>query len=409
MNLSAEQLDRRSPHILVVDDEDDILRLISFGLEKTGIRVSTAGHAAGARRLLEDGEFDAIITDVMMPDEDGITFLGDIHQRRPHTPIVIMTGYAQFQVAVNAIKNGAFDFISKPFDLPYLQNVVTKAVTYSKLLRMEKNYRAELEEAVATRTGELQNALAELEKTRTALLGAANEKSEFMATITHEMRTPMNGVIGALDLLADTEPSGFQKEYLEMARQSAGKMLELVDRLLSFRSGFGHGAAVRREPLDIPAALGRLAREHRERFAAKELSLEVRVAPDAPQSIACDGEQLCRLLGILLENALKFTEAGGVRLEVAAEPPEGPWVCFTVRDSGIGIPDAMLERIFDPFVQVDSSLTRRFGGVGLGLSIARHIATLLDGRLWAENGPGGGCSFHFQVRTDMPVPSRSPS
>lgn len=403
MTSSAEQHDQLFPHILVVDDEEDILRLITFSLEKLGFRVSTAGHAAGARRLLENDQFDTIITDVMMPDEDGITFLGDIHRRRPDTPIIIMTGYAQFQVAVNAIKNGAFDFISKPFDLLYLQNVVAKAVNYSKLLRMEKNYRAELEEAVVARTEALQKALTELEKARTALLGAANEKSEFMATITHEMRTPMNGVIGALDLLADTETSGIQKEYLDMARQSAEKMLELVDRMLSFRGGLGPAVAIRRAPLDLPSVMERLAQEYRERFVGKKVSLDVLIAPDTPRRIACDGEQLYRLLGILLENALKFTDAGWVRLEVAAGSPEDSCVCFTVRDSGSGIPRDMLERIFEPFVQVDSSLTRRFGGVGLGLSIARHIADLLNGRLWAESRPGAGCSFHFQVKTDTPL------
>jgi len=376
------------------------LRLISFGLRNFGFRVSTAQNTADAHRLLESDEFDAIVTDVMMPDGDGIAFLADVHQRRPALPIIIMTGFAHFQVAVNAIKNGAFDFITKPFDLPYLRSVVTKAANYSKLLRMEENYRAELEAAVAARTAELKNALAELEKTRTALLGAASEKSEFMATITHEMRTPMNGVIGALDLLADTEPCGVQKEYLEMARQSAEKMLELVDRMLSFGHGFSRTAAVKRELLDLPATMEQLAQGYRESFIEKRLRLEVAVAPDAPRTIACDGGQLCRLLGILLENALKFTDAGWVRLEVAAASPEKSCVCFTVRDSGIGIPDSMLERIFDPFVQVDSSLTRRFGGAGLGLSIAKQIAVLLDGRLWAESAPGAGCSFHFHLKPD---------
>lgn len=400
MNSSSEQLDPGSSHILVVDDEEEILRLIHFSLEKFGFRVSTAINIAGAHQQLEGGEFDAIITDVMMPDGDGITFLADVHQCRPAIPIIIMTGFAHFQMAVNAIKNGAFDFVSKPFDLLYLRNVVTKAVNYSKLLRMEANYRTELEAAVAARTAELKHALAELEKTRTALFRAANEKSEFMATITHEMRTPMNGVIGALDLLADAGPSGIQKEYLEMARQSADKMLELIDRVLSFGSGFGKTAAVRRELLDLPATIERLAGEHRGRYTGKKLSLEVAMATDVPHTITCDGEQLCRLLGILLENALKFTEAGWVRLEVTAPPPEGSCICFTVRDSGIGIPEPMLERIFEPFVQVDSSLTRRFGGAGLGLSIARQIAVLLDGRLWAESPPGAGCSFHFHLKTD---------
>lgn len=375
------------------------MNLIRFSLEKFGFRISTAVNIAEAHRLLEGDEFDAILTDVMMPDGDGISFLADVHQRRPAIPIIIMTGFAQFQVAVNAINNGAFDFISKPFDLLYLRNVVTKAVNYSKLLRMEANYRTDLEAAVAARTTELKHALAELEKTRTALFRAANEKSEFMATITHEMRTPMNGVIGALDLLADTEPSGIQKEYLEMARQSAEKMLVLIDQVLSLGSGFSKTAAVKRGLLDLPATIERLAQQHRGRFSGKNLSLELSVAPDMPQTIICDGEQLCLLLGILLENALKFTDTGWVRLEVDAVP-DNSCICFAVRDSGIGIPDSMLERIFEPFVQVDSSLTRRFGGAGLGLSIAKQIAVLLDGRLWAESSPGAGSTFHFHLKTD---------
>ena len=211
------------PHILVVDDEHDILQMVAICLRQVKYRVSLAANAEEAYRLLEEHEFDAIITDVMMPGEDGITFLGNVHQRLPDVPVIIMTGFAQLQVAVNAIKNGAFEFIHKPFDFTYLRKVTDKAINYTKLLTIEKNYRAELEQTVAQRTEELKSAVAQLDSARMALLKTANEKSEFMATVTHEMRTPMNGVVGGLELLADAGLSGSQLEYLLLARQAADK------------------------------------------------------------------------------------------------------------------------------------------------------------------------------------------
>jgi len=254
---------------------------------------------------------------------------------------------------------------------------------------------------VAMRTADLKNALLQLETTRTALLAAAREKSEFIMTITHEMRTPMNGVIGALDLLGDEELTGSQREYLSMARQSADSMMELVDRVLTFAKGPRHAASLDRQELPLPTFLEQVAVHHRRQAQAKGLDLVVSCDQAVPQRIRCDGEQLARLLDILLGNAVKFTDKGQVSLAVTYPPPDDvqDGICFTVSDSGIGVPDDMLERIFDPFVQGDGSLTRRFGGAGLGLSIGRQIAELLNGRLWAEHADNGS-RFHFLMKVD---------
>lgn len=391
----------RTPHILVVDDERDILQMVSLCLLQVQYRVSMATSAEDAYRLIEQDEFDAIITDVMMPGEDGIAFLGKVHQHLPYVPVIIMTGYAQLQMAVNSIKNGAFDFIHKPFDFTYLRRVVGKAVNYSKLLHMEKNYRAELEQTVAQRTDELRIAVSQLDSARMALLKSANDKNEFMATVTHEMRTPMNGVIGGLELLADAGLVGSQREYLLLARQAADNMMELVDRMLSFANGVGAAAA--HDELDLPVTIEAVTMDYRARFAEKGLSLDVQVAPGVPRHIRCDGEQFARLLGILLCNAFKFTDKGGARLDVTLDRMEGESAVIrvTVSDSGIGIPGDMLERVFEPFTQVDGSSTRRFGGAGLGLSIARQIAQVLNGTIYVESSPGEGSSFNFIMCVDV--------
>jgi len=392
--------------ILIVDDEADIRQMVSICLKKSGFQVNSAENAEEAHKLLEMSPYDVIVTDVMMPGEDGIAFLGWVHNSWPELPVIMMTGHAQLQMAVNAIKNGAFDFIHKPFDFDHLRKIVDRAVNYAKLQRMEKNYRAELEETVANRTAALKEAMVELDFARSALLKASNDKNNFMSNISHEMRTPMNGVVGALDLLAEEGVSGIQAEYLAMARQSANDMVAMINHLLAFNQGFGPGGgSARYDLIDLTTLLkNTLTAGQQTGFNPKGLALTMQIAPDVPYQIWTDRDQLSRLLGILIGNALKFTDHGGVKLEVTMQDSgkDGDTILFSVTDSGIGIPEGMLERIFEPFVQGDGSFTRRHGGVGLGLSIARQIALLLNGRLWAEHLPGGGSSFKFSLKIIAP-------
>ena len=393
-------------NILIVDDEPEIRQLLSLCLQKNNFRIACVEDAAEACKLLALEQFDAIITDVMMPGEDGIAFLGRVHDSWPDIPVVLMTGHAQLQMAVNAIKNGAFDFIHKPFDFDHLHKIIERAVNYSKLQKMEKNYRAELEETVAQRTAELKESMTELDSARTALQQAAIEKSSFMATVSHEMRTPMNGVIGSLELLSGDNLTGASAEYLAMARQSADDMVALIDQLLSFNLlKLQNGGALNRGPIDLQSFLHTIIMEQQPFFKRKGLVLSLQTADDLPRKFWTDREKFRRLFEILLGNALKFTEHGAVSLSVSrtCSEEEGESLLCTVTDSGIGIPVGTLERIFEPFVQGDGSLTRRHEGVGLGLAIARQHALLLNGHLWAEHLPAGGSCFNvtFKINTQQ--------
>lgn len=393
--MTVQDIEKKQ-HILVIDDEEGIRQTVRMFLEQVGYRVSTVATTEAAWCLVGTEEPDMILCDVMMPGEDGLSFLAKLHQQLPDVPVVIMTGYARLQTAIDAITHGAFDFIQKPFDFSYLRMVVSRGLEYSGLRRMEKNYRAELENTVALRTDELKKAMAQLEASSTLLLKAANEKREFMTTITHEMRTPMNGVIGALDVLEDSDLSGMQREFVLIARQAADNMVTLINQLLSFAAFSGSGTAASRELIQLPDMLETLADTHRPRFTAKGIAFKLQTAPNTPSVIRCDGTQLAQLLTIVLDNALKFTDRGEVRLEIW--PERNGEIHFCVTDSGIGIPKKMLERIFEPFTQADGSITRRYGGTGLGLSIARQVAQLLGGRLWAESTLGEGSSFHFTMK-----------
>lgn len=177
------------PRILIVDDEADIRQVVTLVLQEAGYAVNTAESTESARILLKNEHYDAVVTDVKMPGEDGISLLSLVHQEYPETPVVLMTAYAQLQMAIDAIKKGAFDFIQKPFNLDYFKNVVDKAVNYSKLQRMEKNQRDELKEALDARTTELENIRVELDFAHAKILKAVTGSSQRKDTAPSENST----------------------------------------------------------------------------------------------------------------------------------------------------------------------------------------------------------------------------
>ena len=155
MTNSDQEIERLKPRILVVDDEAVLRQLLVEYFQDNGFEINTAGNASDAYSLLLQESYDVILTDVKMPDEDGISLLGRVRQKWPEIPVVLMTGHAQLEMAIEALKIGAFDFVQKPFRLDYMVKIVERAVNYARLQRLERNYHAELEETVIRRTAEL--------------------------------------------------------------------------------------------------------------------------------------------------------------------------------------------------------------------------------------------------------------
>lgn len=216
--------------MLAVDDEPGIRNALSLYLGKSGFEVTCAENTRDALAIMEERQFDVVVTDIMMPGECGLHLLDRIRERYRDLPVILMTGYAQMPMVVEAIKNGAFDFITKPCDFEYLKKTAVKAATYARLLAMRENYRAELEATVARRTEEL-------EESRRALKAEAQRKDQFLVSVTHEMRTPLNGLTGALDLMVDAGVDGRAREYLALARQSAQLLAEQFSHLVSLYRG----------------------------------------------------------------------------------------------------------------------------------------------------------------------------
>jgi signal transduction histidine kinase len=354
--LSSRQRAERG--ILIVDDETVIRDLCTQALK--GYRVLQAADGEEALRVLAQESVDVILTDVMMPRMNGLDLLREVKEREPNQVVVVMTGYADKEIVLRALKADADDFINKPINLLQLKTTIDKALE-KKALKEELVHLKYMDRL----------------------------KSDFLGLISHKLKTPTTAISLFIQNLAggigDPADPAF-RQTLELILEESRYLGYLIQDLLTYSEVILQEGPPRLERVNLRELAQAVVEELRHDFVNKQLNL--RLALDALPDLDLDRQRIAFALRALLENAIKFTPRGGT-IALSGEAREDA-VRLAVRDSGPGIPREELPKVFEKFYQIDPQRTGQVRGFGLGLFYARQFAQSHGGNILIESEPGAG-------------------
>lgn len=372
--------------ILIIDDEPGIRIGCRRALEPAGYSVEEAGSFKQGKEKIVAKAYDLILLDVMLPDGRGIDLLPEIAARDPETVTVIVTGYATVEMAVNAIKHGAYDFISKPFTSDLLLLAVQQGLEKRRF-----SLEAQRLKEVERQTEELARQKAEAER-----LGAF--KAQFALTVAHELRAPISGAQSLLRTLTNGLVGEFnekQNTILERLETRLDELLALVNDLLTLAGSKNlvEDAPLRKIPLQ--PAIQKAMAQFEAMAAEKSVGLQL-VGADLAIEVLASEDGLVLIFTNLINNAIKYSRENG-KVSIVVEPGD-PFVQVSVQDEGIGIPQDALQKIGQEFFRAPNAKHSGIAGTGLGLSIVQQYLSHFEGELVVDSHEGQGTTVTVRLR-----------
>lgn len=349
-------------NILIVDDEMGPRESLKVIL-KPYFNVYTAERGGQAVEMLNQVPIDLVTLDLRMPGLSGTKVLKKIKQCDPDIEAIIITGYGSMDTAIEGLRLGAFDYISKPFDVNHILALVRRAL-----------------------------------ERRNARLKLRQIKSEFLANVSHELRTPLSVVIGFVSILLDQlvgKLTDEQHRALEKVYKNSEELLELIDNVLCLTSLNSGDLPLTEKEFEVGLVAREIAQRYAKQLEEKGVDLSVQSPPSGVRTVS-DPAKVGRIFQNLLHNAVKFTAKGQITVKVHRSVHRGV-VDLEIIDTGMGIPRDRIEGMFQPFQQLDGSMRREFSGMGLGLTVARRLTDYVGGSLEIRSQPNVGTHVLLSV------------
>src|SRR6266487_1359168 len=375
-------------YILIVDDDAALLQALpqALHLRIQDVKIDTSDSASAALELIQEHDYDAIVSDIKMPGIDGLSLLEKIRELRPDTPTLLITGHGEHDLAIQALRGGAYDFIQKPIDRDYLVAALHRAVQTRQLRRQVSEQQLALELHARS--------LERMVQTRTHELVEANAaKDKFLSIVSHELKTPLTSLKGMTQLFRRQVERADAAQIVSMGladmERSIRRMEVLVNDLLDSSLIETNMFVLHRKRCNLVELCRHLIDEYTAGYGPA-LTFEV---PGEPIEVEVDADRISQVVLNLLSNARKYSPKGSpitVTLQQA-----GYEATASVRDMGVGIPDEMLPNIFEQFYRVPGVEVQDgpHTGLGLGLYISRKIVERHGGHIDVQSVPGHGSIF----------------
>ena len=389
-------------HILVVDDEADLELLMRqkfrHKISAGEIQFDFALNGQEALRKAKEkvGEpYDMVITDINMPEMDGLTLLAKLREHDSSYRAVVVSAYGDMANIRTAMNRGAFDFITKPINFKDLEITIDKTLQEASVIRHGIAAREKLEKAM------IENEITLIEKEKAE--ESKKFQQQFLANMSHEIRTPMNAVIGMTNLVLKTNLDEQQKKYINAIKVSSDNLLIIINDILEISKIEAGKLDFESIPFRLDEVFGNVNNVLRFKAEEKGLKLITKLDERLPKTVKGDPGRLNQVLINLVGNAIKFTEHGSVEMgcRFASEKDKKVVVEFVVKDTGIGIPQEKIDLVFESFTQASSDTSRKYGGTGLGLTISKQFVEMQGGTIGVVSVIGKGSTFTFSIPYEM--------
>ena len=381
----------KAPGILIVDDDQDFAESLVDLLVAQGYDTQVADRSETAIAAVMSSDVAVVMLDIRLGVTSGVDLMSRLKAERPDLICVLMTAHIDTQTAIKALRHGAYDYCDKGCEPSEIYAVLERCFE-----------RRQLQEERRAAHQALRRAKEEAESARSLAEAASQAKSEFLATMSHELRTPLNAVIGFSQIMM-TETLGpigspQYRDYAKDIHDSGVHLLEIINDILDLSKAEAGKLELDEDWVDVRSAVAAACRLIGPRAERAQLSVIQHIPPNLP-ALWADERKLKQILVNLVSNSVKFTPAGG-RVEVSACIDMPSALSILVQDTGIGIPAADLERVLEPFVQVENSLTRSYQGSGLGLPLAAKMTELHGGKLTIASQLGRGTLVRLAFPTE---------